>query len=95
MRRDPYTGFEYPFYRVTADVWNAKAEEYDREVLMQAQTYEEALAVVRKTDVNPDVVQLRIVEDNYDDDEVIAIKVATDDTNGYTFYDPRTEKEIA
>ena len=95
MRRDPCTGFEYPFYSVTADVWNAAAEEYDRQTLADRQTYEEALEIVRGINVNPDVFMAEIVERNYEDDEVVGIKVSVDTKRGYDFYDPRTEKEIA
>ena len=95
MRRDPCTGFEYPFYSVTADVWNAAVEEYDRQKLADRQTYEEAIEIVRGINVNPDVFMVEIVERNYEDDEVVGIKVSVDTKRGYDFYDPRTEKEIA
>ena len=95
MKRDPVTGFEYPFYIVTADVWNPKTEDYDGKVLANVQTYEEAVSMVKKIPVNADTVQVEIIEDGYEEEEVVAIKVAvTDNPSGYDFYDPRTDDLI-
>ena len=94
-KRDLLTGFEYPFYDVTADVWNFRLQEYDRIGITITQTYEEALSIVRKIQVNKNTAQAEIHEETYDTYELITIKVAvTDDPRGYIFYDPRTEKDI-
>lgn len=94
-KRDLLTGFKYPFYDVTADVWNVRLQEYDRIGITITQTYEEALSIVRKIQVNKNTVQAEIYEKTCDTYELIAIKVAvTDDPRGYIFYDPRTEKDI-
>ena len=93
--RDILTGFEYPFYYVVADVWNPKTEEYEREKIATMQTYEEAISFAKATPVNEDTLQVEVFQDNYEDDEVVAIKVAvSDDPPGYYFYNPLTEKEI-
>ncbi len=96
MKRDPVTGFEYPFYCVLAYVWNAKAEEYRCESICNVQTYEEALEKVKRTAVDADTMQLEIVEERKDYCEAVAIKVAVEDEpSGFYLYDPRTDELIA
>ena len=94
MKRDPCTGLYYPYYHVSQELWNPKAEEYDGTIIAYFQTYEEALSMLRNTPVNSDLFQLEIVECYEDSSTVIAEKVATDDPKGYFFWNPQTEKEI-
>lgn len=94
MRRDPCTGFYYPFYKVYAAVWNREREEYEDHLLLQAQAYEDAITLVKNTNVDADVFQIDVYEETYESTEKVALKVAITSAPGYEFYDPRTEKDI-
>ena len=94
MKRDPVTGFEYPFYYVLADVWIPEIENYERQRIANTQTYEEALSVVKSTPVNADLFQLTLCEDSYFGVDSLAIKVSVEGSPGYEFYDPNTGKDI-
>lgn len=94
MRRDPCTGLYYPYYSVTQELWNPKAESYDGTRIADVQTYEEALSILKNTTVNRDLFQLEIIENYEEYSEVIAEKVATDDSKGYFFWNPQTEEEL-
>lgn len=94
MRRDPCTGLYYPYYSVTQELWNPKAEEYDCTRIADVQTYEEALSILRNATVNSDLFLLEVFEHYKDSSEKIAEKIATDDSKGYFFWNPQTEEEL-
>ena len=95
MSRDLWTGLEHPFYRVYAEVWDKNREEYFPETIASVQTYEEAIAIAKKTRVSANRPQVKVVEETLYDSESVACKDAvTDNKRGYVFYDPRTDEDI-
>ena len=95
VKRDPVTGFEYPFYSVFTDEWDSAIKEYVRSTIVTVQTYDEAISIIKKIPVSADIMQVGAKEESYDSTEVVAIKVAVNDNpSGYEFYDPRTDKNI-
>ena len=86
---------EYPFYSVSKDVWDAKRKRYELCTVADVQTYDEAIAIARKIDVNAKVLQVQVHEEGEDYVELLATKVAVEnDPKGYEFYDERTGKDI-
>lgn len=94
MRRDPRTGFEYPYYYIRVAVWDAEKEEYDCEYPYNMQTKKEAIEIVKHMSVDANRPQIAIFEVSYDDTEMVAVKESYDGDPSEAFYDPRTYEDF-